>query len=336
MTLMRRLLKPLLAASLMLMTQAQAATAVETHGALSVKGNQIVGSHGKRVSLAGPSLFWSNTGWIGSEYYTAGAVAYTQRSWNAGIIRAAIGADKNGGLQADWAANMARLETVVDAAIAQGLYVLVDYHSHDAEKHPEQAIKFFETVARKYGKHPNLIYEIYNEPLKDTDWSTVVKPYAEKLIPRIRAIDPNNLIVVGTPAWSQDVDKAARDPLKGFSNIVYTLHFYAGSHKQWLRDKAKFALDQGLALMVTEWGAVNANGDGAIDREETERWLAFMREHHISHLQWTLGSKRESASQLKPGTPPTGQWTDADLTEGGLYFQQIVRGWSPVKFSGAK
>lgn len=319
-------------------TQSFAATAVATHGAISVKGNQIIDAHGKPLSLAGPSLFWSNSGWEGNEdrYYNAEVVAYVQKNWNAGIIRAAIGADKKGGYQADPEANFARLERVVDAAIAEGLYVIVDFHSHDAQNYPDVAVEFFEKVATKYGKYPNVIYEIYNEPLNTVDWSTQIKPYAEKVIPKIRAIDPDNLIVVGTQTWSQDVDKAAADPLKNVSNVAYSLHFYAGTHKQYLRDKAQIALDKGLALMVTEWGAVNANGDGGLDKTETALWLKFMQKHNLTHCQWALSDKKEGASHLKNGTAPDGKWTDANLTEAGLHEKDIVLHWDKVKYSGAE
>lgn len=317
-------------------TQSHAATAVATHGALSVKGNQIVGANGNPVSFAGSSLFWSNNGWGGDKYYNADVVAYLQRDWNATIVRAAIGADKNGGYASDPEGNFAKAERVIDAAIAQGMYVIVDWHAHDAEKHPDLAVRFFERVARKYGASPNVIYEIYNEPLKHVDWSKQIKPYAETVIASIRAIDPDNLIIVGTQTWSQDVDKAAADPIKGFENIAYTLHFYAGSHKQDLRDKAQQALDAGIALMITEWGAVNANGDGGVDREETERWLAFARKNNLSISNWALNDKQEGSSQLKHGTSPDGKWTDADLTEAGLYVKNIVLNWDAVKYTGAE
>lgn len=316
-------------------TFAQASTAVETHGALSVKGNQIVNEAGKPASFAGPSLFWSNTGWGADRFYNEDVVAYVQKEWNATIIRAAIGADKNGGYASDPEGNMAKAERVIDAAIAQGMYVLVDWHSHSAEKNPELAVKFFERIATKYGKTPNVIYEIYNEPLQNVDWSKQIKPYAEQVIAKIRAIDPDNLIIVGTQTWSQDVDKAAADPIKGFTNIAYTLHFYAGTHKQSLRDKAQKALDSGIALMITEWGTVNANGDGGVDKKESDLWIAFAKKNNLSMCNWAMNDKKEGASQLKQSTAPDGKWTDTDLTENGLYVKDMVLNWDTVKYTGA-
>ena len=192
--------------------------------------------------------------------------------------------------------------------------------------HSDQAVEFFGKLAQKYGKSPNLIYEIYNEPLK-VSWPNVIKPYAERVIREIRKHDPDNLIVVGNPTWSQDVDVAAADPIKD-PNVAYALHFYAGTHKQYLRDKAKKAMDLGAALFVTEWGTVEASGDGAVDRESTEAWLEFMRENHISHLNWSVADKVEGAAVLKPGASGKGGWKDSELTESGKYVRSIIRDWN--------
>lgn len=302
-------------------------TVVERHGALKVEGNQIVDQQGEAVSLAGPSLFWSNNGWSGERFYNDGVVRKVAQDWHAGLIRAAMGVEASGGYLEDKAANRAKVETVVNAAIVEGIYVIIDWHSHHAEDHPEAAVEFFSQMAERYSHQPNVIYEIYNEPLEDVSWSETIKPYAEQVIAAIRAEDPDNLIVVGTPSWSQDVDEAAQDPITGYDNIVYSLHFYAGTHKQELRDKAKLALDQGLALMVTEWGTVNANGDGGVDEESTREWLEFMAQHKLSHANWALNAKDESASMLIPDAPTDGSWTDEHLTESGKLVRQVIRSW---------
>lgn len=301
--------------------------AVTQHGLLSVQGNQIVNHQGQAVSLAGVSLFWSNNGWEGERFYNSGALHELTWEWNAALIRAAMGVETAGGYLEDAENNLARVETVIDTAIKEGLYVIVDWHSHHAHQYAEEAVTFFTHIAHTYGEFPNIIYEIYNEPLADTDWSETIKPYAEEVIRAIRAVDPNNIIVVGTPSWSQDVDVAAQDPIVGFDNIAYALHFYAGRNGQELRDKAEQALNQGLALMVTEWGTVNATGDGTVALEETRLWLDFMRRHNLSHVNWVLNDKDESASIFYPDVNPNGDWSEEDFTQSGKFVRGVIQGW---------
>ncbi|MDO6446771.1 glycoside hydrolase family 5 protein [Colwellia sp. 1_MG-2023] len=300
---------------------------VKTHGQLSVQQGKIVDQKNEVVSLAGPSLFWSTKDKEGEPFYHPKTVQTVAHDWNATIIRAAMSAQGEGSYLTHPVRLRQKVESVIEAAIAENIYVIVDWHSHHAEDNIEQAIDFFEKIASKYHQYPNIIYEIYNEPLNNTDWSTVIKPYAEQVIKAIRAIDNNNLIIVGTQTWSQDVDKAAQDPILGFDNIVYSLHFYAGTHKDDLRVKAKKALDAGLALFVSEWGTVNANGDGDIAKESTQQWLSFMKENSLSHCSWSITNKDEGSAMLKPTTTKLGSWQDDELTANGIYLKNIIKNW---------
>ena len=298
---------------------------------LSTHGNKVL-IGGQPGSVSGNSFFWSNTGWGGERFYNAQAVAWLKKDWNAGIVRAAMGVDAPGGYLAD-ASNRQRVATVVDAAIANDMYVIIDWHSHHAEHYRAQAIAFFQDMARTYGHRDNVIYEIYNEPL-DVSWHDALKPYAEAVIGAIRAIDPDNLIVVGTPHWSQDVDVAASDPITGYANIAYALHFYAGTHGQALRNKAQVALDKGAPLFVTEWGTVNANGDGAVAEGETAAWMTFLKTNHISNVNWSITDKAEGAAALVPGASATGGWAEAQLTASGAHVRTIVRSWPTLDAGG--
>jgi len=302
-------------------------TPVAEHGALSVVGPHILNQSGEKTSLAGPSFFWSNTGWRQEQYYTAGAVGTFAKDWNAGIIRIAMGAQEEGSYLEDPKGNSDRVVTLIDAAIANGLYVIVDWHSHQAEKDTDVAVSFFTALAEAYGETPNLIYEIYNEPLDTTDWAKTIKPYAETVIGAIRKIDPDNLIIVGTPSWDQRVDIAADDPLTGHSNILYALHFYAASHKAELREKADYAIQKGLPLIISEWGSVTYNGNGYMDEDSTREWMAFAKKHHLTHLNWSVSDKDETASMFRPGASPNGGWTTKDLTPSGRLVRDIMRDW---------
>ncbi|MBO9700590.1 MAG: glycoside hydrolase family 5 protein [Sporocytophaga sp.] len=289
---------------------------VEKYGQLSVKGNYIVGEHGDTVQLRGMSLFWSQ--WM-SQYYNPFVVKYLKDKWKCTVIRAAMGVDM-GGYADSRASEREKVMTIVDAAIKNGIYVIIDYHSHEAHANPDMAKKFFADMAKKYGKYPNVLYEIYNEPLNYVSWSKDIKPYAETVIESIRQYDPDNIVIIGTRQWSQMVSEAAVDPVKD-TNSAYTLHFYAGSHKQWLRDEAKKAMDKGIALFVTEFGTCHASGNGSYDPEETRLWFDFMDKYKISWCNWSIADKDETASALKPGGFSAGGWEDSDLTPSG----QLVR-----------
>ena len=300
----------------------QDTTVVDVHGLLQVNGNSIADKNGDPVSFAGNSFFWSNDNWGGERYYEPEVVSWLKKDWNTTIVRAAMGVEDPGGYLDNKTANKNRVKTIVDAAIDEGLYVIIDWHSHHAEDNTNEAVLFFQEMAELYGEHDNVIYELYNEPL-DISWTNIIKPYAVSVIAAIRAIDPDNLIVVGTPEWSQRVDLAAADPITGFSNIAYTLHFYTIYHQQWLRDRANAALDDGIALFVTEWGSI---GYSLVD-PEANKWMTWCFDNKISHCNWAVNDKEEEWSILVPGASTSGGWGNDDLTDAGKLAKNIIMNW---------
>jgi endoglucanase len=294
--------------------------AVGEHGKLSVSGNQIVDSGGQPVVLRGMALYWSQ--WKG-QFYNAECVKWLRDDWNCGVVRASMAVEA-GGYLTNPEREKAKVKTVVQAAIDLGVYVIIDWHDHNADRHVEQAQAFFEEMAQTYGQYPNVIYELWNEPLNTHDWSTVIKPYHEAVIPKIRAHDPDNIIVCGTQTWSQDVDKASLNPIAG-DNIAYALHFYAATHKQALRDKAATALKNGIALMVTEWGTSEATGNGTLGTEETQKWIQFMNENNLSWCNWSVADLTETSAALKPGADPNGGWRADAISPSGALVRQELR-----------
>ena len=297
-------------------------TLIDIHGLLEVNGNRIVNKNNEPVSLAGNSFFWSNDGWGGEKYYNSEVVSWLKEDWNTTIVRASMGVEDPGGYLDNKTANKDRVKIIIDAAIQEGIYVIVDWHSHHAEDYVDEAIIFFEEIASLYGDNDNVIYEIYNEPL-DISWSETIKPYAISVISAIRAIDPDNLIVVGTPEWSQRIDLAAADPILGFPNIAYTLHFYTVYHHQWLRDRASAALDDGIAIFVSEWGSI---GYSIVDTE-ANNWMTWCFTNKIIHCNWAVNDKEEEWSILVPGASTNGNWNDNDLTEAGKLAKNIILNW---------
>jgi len=314
-----------------LAVEAHALTPVETHGELAVKGNRIVDKDGVETQLAGPSLFWSV--WGGDRFFNHDVVDWVVKDWKASVIRAPVAVEASGGYIMNPDSMTTLAKAVVDAAIANGIYVIVDWHAHDANLHVTEAQTFFTEMVNTYGDIPNIIWEIWNEPNdvngtgatgQDT-WADI-KGYASEVIPVIRA-KSDNIIVVGTPKWCQTVMDAANDPISG-PNIAYSLHFYAKSHKQWLRDNADKALAKGIALMITEFGMTNADGGSwsnpGIDPVETTKWITWAAERKISWANWSLTDKDESSAALLPGADTTGNWAATDLSESGAWVRDRV------------
>lgn len=295
---------------------------------ITTSGSQVLFG-GVAGSIAGPSLFWGNNGWGGEKYYNADVVAWVKNDWGANLIRAAMGVEDGGGYLTDAYSNKLKTVNVVNAAIENNMYVIIDWHSHNAEEYPTQAVDFFTEMATIYGEYDNVIYEIYNEPLGNKSWPDDVKPYAENVIAAIRAIDPDNLIIVGSPVWSQRIDTASDDPITGYENLAYTLHFYAGENgHDGLVDRAADVITAGnIAIFVTEWGTVSASGDGDVDTAQTTVWMDFLKANNISHANWALNDKVEGASMLVPGASIAGGWTDDDLTESGKLVKDIIKNW---------
>jgi endoglucanase len=287
------------------------------HGALHVAGGHIVDASGQPFQLRGMSLFWSQ--W--TDYYAANTVDQLADDWRAGLVRAALGIEKDGYLEQP-VENERKVLAIVDRAIERGLYVIVDWHDHHAADHQAAALDFFTRMAKKYGASPNVIFEIWNEPLA-VSWASV-KMYATSLIAAIRGAGATNLILVGTPNWSQDVDAAAASPIQGVSDVAYVLHFYAATHTQWLRDKASAALAAGLPLFVSEWGTCEASGNGAVNESETKAWLELLAKNHISWANWALNDKDEACSALKPEAGESGPWAATSLTQSGALVKARI------------
>jgi endoglucanase len=300
---------------------------VQRFGQLQVTGNRMVDQHGNPAVLRGMSLFWSQ--WMG-QYYNYDCIRWLRDDWKCTVVRASLGIGKDGYLE-NPGVEMAKIRTVIEACLELGIYVIVDWHDHQAYTHQSEAIVFFKEIAGLYGTRPNIIYEIFNEPEK-VSWNDVVKPYADSVIVNIRNIDPDNLILVGTPFWSQDVDVVSLNPLS-FKNVAYTLHYYATTHRQPIRDKAVVALNNGVALFVSEFGTCEHTGSGWIDRTELETWFDFMEQYGISWCNWSIADKNETSAALKSGAAAHGAWPDAELSESGVIIRGKIRSTNGALFS---
>jgi len=266
------------------------------HGKLQVIGTHLCDSAGNPVQLRGMSTMGLQ--WEGGIVNDA-AFAALAKDWKADVVRLAMYVGEGG-----YATHPELKQLVwkgVELAVKYGLYVIVDWHvltpgnpNHDVYK---GAQAFFAEASKKYAGVPNVIYEIMNEPNGELGWAEDLKPYAQTMVETIRANDPDGVILIGSGTWSQEVNVAAADPVKG-KNLMYTFHFYAGKHREELRARVKAAIDDGAAVFCSEWGTTNHTGTGALFLPEAETWLAFLDEHQISWTNWSMCDKHESSAAL--------------------------------------
>jgi endoglucanase len=292
---------------------------VKEHGQLYVDGKNLKDKNGNIYVLNGVSYGWHN--WW-PRFYNKGTVKWLRDDWNCSVLRAAMGVepDKNGYLiKPEWSKE--KIKAIIDGAIKNGIYVIIDWHCHNIRLN--EAKIFFKEMASTYGKYPNIIYEIFNEPQRQS-WEEV-KAYSIELISEIRKIDPNNIILIGSPFWDQALDVVAENPISGYKNIMYTVHFYAATHKQWLRDKCNKAIDKGLPLFVSESSGMEANGNGNINYEEWKNWFEWMEKNNISWVSWSITDKNEKCSMVMPTANSEGNWKETDLTESGKFIRNELR-----------
>jgi endoglucanase len=305
---------------------------VKLHGPLKVSGTQLVDKNGEPVILRGMSFGWHN---FWPRFYTAAAVQWLATDWSSTVVRAAMGVEPKNGYLEKPEESKEKVKAVVDAAIKEGIYVIIDWHSHNINL--KEAKAFFAEMAKTYGKYPNVIYEIFNEPDQES-WQEV-KKYSTEVIAAIRAVDPDNIILVGNPHWDQDIHVVADDPLVGFSNILYTVHFYAATHKQQLRDRCQYALNKGIPIFISESAGMEASGDGPLNKVEWLKWIDFAEKNKISWVTWSVSDKNETCSVLLPSAGSQGKWEEKDLKESGKETRALLRKYaykSPQAATGKK
>ena len=303
----------------------EAGTPVALHGQLRVQDGVLVDQAGAPVQLKGVSTMWLN--WEQSYASSKDALRWLRDNWGLSVIRAAMGVEPAGAYLTNPTQMANNVRTVVRNAIDLGVYVIIDWHDHTAEAHREQAMQYFAEAAGEFGQYPNVFYETYNEPVR-VSWSEVVKPYHEAVNAAIRERDADNVIIMGTPFWSQAVDDAADDPVSG-TNLMYTVHFYSCEHRAAQRAQAQYARDRQLAIFVTEWGATRADGgtdpNGEVCSDEAQLWHDFMNQQGISWTAWKLDDCTDLSCLLRQAAPRVGGWEDEWLNGHAPFVRDRMR-----------
>lgn len=289
---------------------------VMEHGRLHIEGTQLQGQKGEPVILRGVSSH--GLAWY-PEFSNYNALkALKDRGVN--VFRIAMYVDGYNCYLKQRDMNTKLLYSAIENALAADLYAIVDWHVLK-DRNPlynlEAAAEFFETVAKKYGDEPGILYEICNEPNGSTSFEDIVN-YANTVIPIIRKYAPNAVILVGTPNFSSSLDSTQTHDIT-YENICFTYHYY--SHHIPLEEavrQIRSCLDRGTAVIVTEWGYKGVPSDGG-NWDETVGFLDFLDEEKISWVNWSLCNKDEDYSVIRPETEALGQWTDEELSPTGQY-----------------
>lgn len=295
------------------------------NGALSVKGTQLVDEKGQAVQLRGISTH--GIAWF-PDFVNQDAVTQLSKDWGANLFRIAMYTDENGGYCTD--GDKEKLKTLVTDGVEYAkqadMYVIVDWHIlHDSNPltHKAEALQFFREMTEKLKGEKHVLYEICNEPNSGCSWEDI-KTYANEVIPVIRENAPEAVILVGTPTWSQEIEKPQNDPITGYDNIMYTLHFYAATHKEDLRSKMVSAVEAGTPVFVSEYGLCDASGNGGNDLGQAQSWIDTMDQHGISYAVWSFCNKEETSALIASSCRKTSDFTREDLSESGKWIYDML------------
>ena len=295
------------------------------NGALSVKGTQLVDEKGQAVQLRGISTH--GIAWF-PDFVNQDAVTQLSEDWGANLFRIAMYTDENGGYCTDGEKEKlkALVTDGVEYAKQADMYVIVDWHIlHDSNPltHKAEALQFFKEMTEKLKGEKHVLYEICNEPNSGCSWEDI-KTYANEVIPVIRENAPEAVILVGTPTWSQEIEKPQNDPITGYDNIMYTLHFYAATHKEDLRSKMVNAVEAGTPVFVSEYGLCDASGNGGNDLGQAQSWIDTMDQHGISYAVWSFCNKEETSALIASSCRKTSGFTREDLSESGKWIYDML------------
>lgn len=290
---------------------------LEIHGKLKVDGQNIVDKNGEKFQIQGVS---THSIYAFPQYINQNVFKFTKEELNCNTIRLCVYTRPEEGYSTEI---YNKVDEGIEYATKLGLYVILDWHTltdNDPNINKESAKEFFSRMAETYKDYDNIIYEICNEPNGDVSWNTI-KSYALEMIPVIREVDEDGIIIIGTPNYCKNLIEVASSPIEGVENLLYSFHFYAGSHRQALRESLENAYRKKLPIIVSEFGLSEYTGTGNIDEEEANKWIDYLRERNIGYICWTISNKDETSALLKSEITNIDELTENDLSQAGVWIK---------------
>jgi len=260
---------------------------------LNVDGNLMKDTSGNLVTLRGVSI-------IAPEYALGNPMnpktpaeyiawlADPTRGWYSGILRIPVC-----GLNITPALAYNFINPLVQQAISLGLYVIIDFHNvtdyGNNGTSQTTVMNFWKYFAPRYADSSNVLFEVFNEPVKPADWNQW-KSFIQPVVNAIRAVAPKNIILMGSPQWSTYCNYAVSSPITG-ANIVYVFHIYPnqGTPTSTLLDSKFGNAANSIPIMITEFGWNQDSGysDG-ITYGKTSNWGKPFRTYMDAHptISW--------------------------------------------------
>lgn len=293
---------------------------------LRVDGAKLVDDNGDPVQLRGISTH--GIAWY-PEYVNRDCFCELKYKWGIDVIRLAMYTAEKGGYctGGDRGKLKKLIKLGVRYATELGLYVIIDWHilsDGNPNLYLEEAKEFFDEMSGTFAHHANVIYEICNEPNGVVAWGDI-KRYAEQVCATIRRHDKTSIILVGTPNWSQGIKEVAKDPIVGFDNVMYTLHFYATTHGETLRQEMIDAVSEKCPVFVSEFSICEANGNGTINLEQAKKWMDVLNQYKVSYVAWNLSNKAETAALLANNCHKLSGFSRGDLSESGKWLFSMLQ-----------
>lgn len=307
-------------------------TPVAYYDSLSVLGSEIISSETKEpVQLRGVSLGSANKSNRGSEFYNAKAISSLVDVWNAEVIKAPLDFTSVDDFETDSAYYRTLYETVIQSCIAKGVYVVITWRSSSLNLSANEqviALSFFSNLAKKFGTEPNVIFEVFENPAS-YPWLEI-KSAQMNIISEIRKYS-NNLIIVGTPTFSQDVELVLESPIS-VPNLVYSFQFNAGteipsdlsSNLKTFESKIDAVLEAGYPVFISYFTTVHSDGGAGShyathDSSSTKEWLSFLDTKGLSYIAASVSDEYLGSSFFGIASTPAfdqtvkANWKDSSL-----------------------
>ncbi|MCH5340477.1 MAG: cellulase family glycosylhydrolase [Acetatifactor sp.] len=243
---------------------------------LHTEGNKVFNAKGAQVRLAGVNC--SSLEWMSYPTGLLRTVNTACDQWKANTIRLPLSQDSwfgfsSGQRGVDESGDRYRqlVDDVVASVASRQKYVILDLHRSNSNRWGEyisgnlsdmNSLVFWKDVAVRYANHPNVLFDLYNEPYH-VDWKTwrdggeitvyyeskdigqqimfeksdtailqsmtYMVPGMQKLADTVRGVGANNVLVVGGLDWSYELDGIVNGYAvvdHGGNGIILDSHLY--------------------------------------------------------------------------------------------------------------